>query len=347
MDCSDTPRHQGAETPGPLVSVVIVTWNGRQYLDACLSAVAAQEGISTETILVDNASTDGTVEYVRGRYPWVRLVALTENRGFAGGNNAGVREARGTFIALLNNDAVPEPRWLEALARGVNEQDGSVLVTSRIVYMHDPGVIDSAGDGLLRCGGAFKRHHGARVETSGESTEVFGICGAACLMPRHVFEELGGFDEDFFASHEDVDLSYRARLLGYRCRYVADAVVRHHGSATIGRVSGFAVFHGQRNLEWLYIKNTPGSLLLRTLPGHAIYTVAACLHFARLGALGPFVRAKLAAIAGLPGMLRKRSQVQRSRRVGAPAIWPLLEARWLSAKLREKRFDVERAGGSR
>jgi len=162
-----------------------------------------------------------------------------------------------------------------------------------------------------------------------------------------VFEELGGFDEDFFASHEDVDLSYRARLLGYRCRYEADAVVRHHGSATIGRVSGFAVFHGQRNLEWLYVKNTPASLLLRTLPGHAIYTAAACLHFARLGALGPFVRAKLAAIAGLPGMLRKRAQVQRSRRVGASAIWPHLEARWLSAKLREKRFDVELAGGSR
>ena len=99
-----------------------------------------------------------------------------------------------------------------------------------------------------------------------ESTEVFGVCGAACLMPKRVFDELGGFDEDFFVSHEDVDLSYRARLLGYRCRYVADAVVRHHGSATIGRVSGFAIFHGQRNLEWLYVKNTPPSLLLTTLP---------------------------------------------------------------------------------
>ena len=127
--------------------------------------------------------------------------------------------------------------------------------------MHDPGVIDSAGDSLLASGGAFKRHHGASVEMARESAEVFGVCGAACLMPRRVFDELGGFDEDFFASHEDVDLSYRARLLGYRCRYVADAVVRHHGSATIGRVSGFAVFHGQRNLEWLYVKNTPISLL--------------------------------------------------------------------------------------
>ena len=331
----------------PLVSVVIVTWNGRQYLDACLSAVGAQGGVSAETILVDNASTDETVAYVRERFPWVRVVALTENRGFAGGNNAGVREARGRFVALLNNDTVPEPGWLQALVDGVNEDAGFALVTSQIVYMHDPGLIDSAGDSLLTSGGAFKRHHGASVEMARESAEVFGVCGAACLMPKRVFEELGGFDEDFFASHEDVDLSYRARLLGYRCRYVAGAVVRHHGSATIGRVSGFAIFHGQRNLEWLYVKDTPMSLLLTTLPSHLIYMAAAGVHFARVGALAPFVRAKLAALAGMPGALRKRRLVQQTRRVDAAALRPLLETRWMSTKLREKRFDTELAGGGR
>jgi GT2 family glycosyltransferase len=159
-----------------------------------------------------------------------------------------------------------------------------------------------------------------------------------------VFEELGGFDEDFFASHEDVDLSYRARLLGYRCRYVADAVVRHQGSATLGRVSAFSVFHGQRNLEWMYVKNTPAALLVRTLPGHLVYTAAAGAHFARAGLLGTFVRAKVAALAGMARVLRKRAQVQRTRRVGASAIWPLLESRWLSAKIREKRFDLGLAG---
>jgi GT2 family glycosyltransferase len=332
-------------TPTPLVSIVVVTWNGRQYLDGCLSAVAAQSGVSTETILVDNASSDGTVAYVRERFPAVRVVALPENRGFAGGNNAGVREARGRFIALLNNDAVPEPGWLEALLGGLDEDAGFALVTSRIVYMHDPALIDSAGDGMLASGGAFKRHHGASVERARESIEVFGVCGAACLMPRHVFDQLGGFDEDFFVSHEDVDLSYRARLLGYRCRYVAGAVVRHHGSVTIGRVSGFAVFQGQRNLEWLYVKNTPMTLLMRTLPGHLLYIAAAAVHFARSGALGPFLRAKLAAVAGMPGALRKRRHVQRTRRVDAGALRSLMEKRWLSMKLREKRFDAELAGG--
>src|SRR6185436_15256691 len=155
--------------------------------------------------------------------------------------------------------------------------------------------------------------HGGPASVATVTEEVFGDCGAACLMSKRVFDELGGFDEDFFASHEDVDLSYRARLLGYRCLYVADAVVRHHGSATIGRVSDFAIFHGQRNLEWLYLKNTPASLLT-TLPGHVVYVAAAAVHFTRAGALGAFVRAKVAALAGLPKALRKRRQVQRTRR---------------------------------
>jgi hypothetical protein len=324
----------------PDVSIVIVTWNGRQYLDDCLGGVSRQEGVNCETIVVDNASTDGTAEYVRTRFPWVWLVELPENRGFAGGNNAGVRAATGRFVALLNNDAVPEAGWLEALLRGVDEAEGFALTTSRVVYAHDPSRIDSAGDGLLRWGGAFKRHHGADVGRAQESTEVFGVCGAACLMPRRVFEELGGFDEDFFASHEDVDLSYRARLLGYRCRYVADAIVRHRGSVTIGRLSAFSVFQGQRNVEWVYLKNTPALLLLRTLPGHLVYTAAAAVHCARMGALRPFLRAKAAAIAGLPRLLRKRSAVQATRRVGAGAIWPQLERRWFGTKLREKRFDM-------
>jgi GT2 family glycosyltransferase len=331
----------------PVVSLVIVNWNGRQFLDVCLEAVRAQEGVVFETILVDNASTDGSADHVAQRFPWVRVVRLAENRGFAGGNNAGVREARGRFVALLNNDTAAGPGWLRSLLGGVDEAAGFALVSSRVVYMHDPDVVDSAGDGLLRWGGAFKHHHGGPAADVGESREVFGVCGAACLMPKAVFDELGGFDEDFFASHEDVDLSYRARLRGYRCRYVADSIVQHHGSATIGRVSPFAVFQGQRNLEWMYFKNTPGTLLARTLPGHAVYTVAAAAHFARLGLFIVFLKAKLAAAAGLPRVLRQRGEIQRRRRVGAEAIVPLLESRWLATKLREKRFDSRRADVSR
>ena len=324
----------------PDSSIVIVTWNGRAFLDACLTGVAGQQGVEAETILVDNGSTDGTADFVEEQFPWVRIVALPANAGFTGRNNAGARAARGRYLAFLNNDTVPDAGWLRALRDGIEERDGFALAASRIVYMHDPRVVDSAGDGMLRWGGAFKRHHGGSAEAVGESREVFGVCGAACLISKAVFDELDGFDEDFFASHEDVDLSYRARLLGYRCRYVADAIVRHHGSGTLGRVSPFAVFQGQRNLEWVYVKNTPASLMVRTLPGHLVYNAAAAVHFARVGRGLAFVRAKIAAMAGLPRMLRKRAAIQRRRRVGASAIGAQLEQRWLATKLREKRFDL-------
>jgi len=339
------PGHDGSA--GPDVSVIIVTWNGRQYLDACLGAVVAQEGVSAEIILVDNGSTDGTAALVRERFPGVRVVGLTENHGFAGGNNAGARAARGAFVAFLNNDTVVDAGWLRALRGGIDAGAGFLLTTSRIVYMHDAGIIDSTGDGLFRWGGAFKRHHGAPANAAPVSEEVFGVCGAACLMPKAVFEELGGFDEDFFASHEDVDLSYRARLRGYRCRYVADAIVRHHGSATLGTISAFAVSHAQRNLEWMYLKNTPAWLLVRTLPGHLLYNAVGAAYFARQGLLGTFLKAKVAALAGLPQVLRKRRMIQSTRTVSGRAIDVHLEKRWLAAKAREKRFDVGLAKGTR
>jgi len=331
---------------GPEVSIVIVSWNGRRFLDDCLASVASQTGVEWEAILVDNGSTDGTVDYVRDRYPWVRLVALQENRGFAGGSNVGAREARGRYLAFLNNDTIAESGWLAALRAGIDDARTIALTTSRIVYMHNPAILDSAGDGMLRWGGAFKRHHGAPVDVALESREVFGVCGAACLMSKRVFDELGGFDEDFFASHEDVDLSYRARLRGYRCRYVADAVVRHHGSATLGKQSAFAVYHGQRNLEWVYVKNTPAGILARTVAGHVLYDTVAAIHFARLGLLTAFLRGKFAALAGVSRMLRKRTAIQQTRTVGSAEIWPHLERRWLTTKLREKQFDAQAAHGA-
>lgn len=329
----------------PEISVVVVTWNGRRYLEPCLEALAAQRGPAFEVIVVDNASTDGTSDMVRSRFPEMRLITLPRNLGFAGGNNAGVPHARGRFIAFLNNDTIPQPDWLLRLSAGIDRDAGFLLATSRIVYMHDAALIDSAGDGMFRWGGAFKWYHGRRVEEAIESTEVFGVCGAACLIDRRVFDELGGFDLAFFASHEDVDLSYRARLRGYRCRYVADAIVRHHGSATLGRVSAFAVYHGQRNLEWVYLKNTPLHLLIRTLPGHLAYDAAAAVFFARQGRLGAFLRAKISALAGVPRVLRQRRLIQRTRRVGPEAIERHLSTGWLRAKIREKQFDMGLAAG--
>ena len=307
----------------------------------------AQQGPSREVIVVDNASSDGSVDWVRAAHPEVRVVSLDANRGFTGGNNAGAAIATGDTLVFLNNDTVVEPGWLQALVGGLDLSSGFALASSRIVYMHAPDTIDSAGDGFIRWGGAYKRFHGAPASEALDTTEVFGVCGGACAVRRRVFEELGGFDDTFFFSHEDVDLSYRARLRGYRCRYVASAVVHHHGGGTSGKASPFAVFHGQRNLEWVYLKDTPTDLLWRTLPGHVLYLLAAAVHFARVGRFGAFLRAKGAALAGVPRVWRARAQVQATRTVPSADLWARMDARWLATKRREKRYDASVAERSR
>jgi GT2 family glycosyltransferase len=317
--------------------VIVLTYNGRPWLQGCLDALAGQQGApSFEVILVDNASTDGSSAYVRERYPGVRVHETTVNLGFAEGNNEGARIARGRVLAFLNNDTVPAPDWLARLEAGLSSRPGVALATSRIVSMDAPVVIDSAGDGYLRAGGAFKHGHGGPPGAFADSREVFGACGAAFMVRREVFEELGGFDRAFFMVYEDVDLSYRARLLGYRCWFAADAVVRHKVSGTLGRMSPAAIFYGQRNLEWTWIKNTPSTLLLRSAGPHIIYSIAGLAYYARRGALGPAVRGKLSALAGLGSMLASRSRVQRTRRRHWREMAALMEPRWLALKRREK-----------
>src|SRR5207248_2190738 len=168
------------------------------------------------------------------------------------GNNVGARRASGASLAFLNNDTEVDRGWLAALTAPADADPQVGLVTSHIVFLDRPDVIDSAGDGYLRCGGGFKREHGQKVGVAPRQ-DVFGACGAGFLIRRELFESIGGFDEHFFMVYEDVDLSYRARLAGARCIYAPDAVVRHAGSATIGHVSAQQVFYGQRNLEWTWI----------------------------------------------------------------------------------------------
>jgi GT2 family glycosyltransferase len=324
----------------PAVSLIIVNHNGASWLERCLPAALAETSPDCELIVVDNGSTDGSVALLESRFPMVRVERLPENQGFAGGNNAGARLSRASYLAFVNNDAAPQPGWLSQLRGALEQNSRAAIAASCIVYLHDPQVVDSAGDGFTRLGGAFKRFHGQPASEAQTACEVFGACGAACLIRRAVFDELGGFDPAYFAVHEDVDLSYRCQLLGHRCLYVPSAVVHHAGSGTLGRLSTPAVFWGQRNLEWTYFKNTPWPLLVATLPGHVLYNIAAAIYFARSGHFGTFVQAKLEAAAGLPRVWQQRRVVQRSRRVSSADLWRRMSGGWLRIKMREKQFDL-------
>jgi GT2 family glycosyltransferase len=278
---------------------------------------------------------------VRGAFPEYQVLALDSNAGFAAGNNAGARGTTRPYLVFLNNDTVADPGWLEALVATAERQPTAGLVASNIMFMDRPDVVDSAGDGYLRCGGAFKRGHGQSAG-SALPLETFGACGAAFLIRREVFEALGGFDEDLFMVYEDVDLSYRARLLGWGCVYAPAAIVKHAGSGSLGRVSAAAVYYGQRNLEWVWLKNSPRRLLLRSLPAHLAYDVAGLAAYARAGRLGPWLRGKAAALMGLPRIWRKRREVQRTAVADPEALWERMDANWVATKRQEKRFDLGR-----
>lgn len=308
----------------PLVSVVVVNFNGRDFLGDTLESLARQSYPKRETILVDNSSADGSVCWVRAHFPDVQIVVLEQNRGFAGGCNAGIRNARGDLIATLNNDAVADRTWLEELVKVLHDRPDVGMVASRLLRADLPSVVDSTGISIDRAGIAWDRRRGW-PDGPEDVQEIFGPCAGAALYRRELFDDIGGFDEDFFCYMEDVDLAWRARLAGWRCLYAPRAFAYHRRSATAIEGSTFKRYHLGRNKLWLIVKNYPAPAIWWYLPAIVLYDLASVIRsVGRKGAgshAGPAssveVRARIDAWRGLGAMLEKRKAVQKRRRVPA------------------------------
>ncbi|MDP3045861.1 MAG: glycosyltransferase family 2 protein, partial [Chloroflexota bacterium] len=250
------PAVSGSEVS---VSVVIVNWNGAAVLPRCLDALAAQTLRDFEFLVVDNASSDSSADGLEASHPLARVIRLERNIGFAAANNLAARAARGKWLALVNNDTFLDPHWLEAMVTAGEARPEFTSFASRLLQANDPSRLDGAGDGYHISGLVWRLGHGQpAAETALGEEEVFSPCGAAAFYLRQALLDAGGFDEDYFAYVEDVDLGFRLRLLGHRCLYVPTAVAHHVGSASHGPNSDFSVYYGQRNLVWTYVKNMPG-----------------------------------------------------------------------------------------
>ncbi|CUS36079.1 glycosyltransferase family 2 protein [Candidatus Nitrospira nitrificans] len=312
----------------PKVTVAIVNWNGQPFLDRCLSALQAQTVTPHEIILVDNASSDASLDIVR-RYPSVCMLELNENLGFARGNNVAIQAAaaESEWIALLNPDAFPEPHWLEALLSAARENPEFDVFGSKLVNATDLSLLDGAGDAYHISGLVWRAAHGAPADTlSVQASEVFSACAAAALYRRSALLEVGGFDEDYFCYVEDVDMGFRLRLTGYRCLFVPASVVQHVGSGTTGgQHSTFALYHGHRNVVWTFVKDMPGVLFWLLLPLHVLLNVASILWFALQGRGRVILRSKRDALFGLPKMWRKRQAIQSTRIATVSEIWRLMD----------------------
>ncbi|MBX6772840.1 MAG: glycosyltransferase family 2 protein [Chloroflexi bacterium] len=331
-----------------MVSVVVVNWNGAPYLAECLASLRAQTlRAEMEVILVDNGSTDGSAEAAVREGLLARLIRNETNRGFAAACNQGIRASRGDYIALLNNDAVADPAWLAELVRAMEADPRIGSCAAKVLSYDARGVIDCVGhvvfaDGLTRGRGRGQQDAGQfdRLE------EVFCPSGSAALLRRAMLEDVGLFDEAFFAYCEDADLGFRARLRGWRCVYVPTAVAYHRFSASSGPFSAFKAFQVERNRLWLACKNLPAPLLLAS-PLHTMrrYAWQGYGALAGRGASGRFARerargrllwilaaAYLAALAGLPRVARQRAVIQARRTASTAEIRQALRAFGVSAR---------------
>lgn len=310
------------------VTVAIINWNGELFLERCLLALMAQTIKRHEIILVDNASSDGSLEIVR-RFPEVRIISLEQNTGFAQGNNLAIKAAskESEWIALLNPDAFVEPKWLEALLIAAESNPEFDVFGSKLVSATDPTQLDGTGDAYHLSGLVWRIGHGDPVSSSvKKENEIFSPCAAAALYRRRALHKVGGFDEDYFCYVEDVDLGFRLRLAGYRCLYVPQSVAHHVGSGTTGgQHSDFSLYHGHRNLVWTFVKDMPGILFWLLLPLHLLLNLASIVWFALRGRGAVILRAKRDALSGLPKMWRKRREIQKNRAVSIGEIWRVLD----------------------
>ncbi|MBI3152911.1 MAG: glycosyltransferase family 2 protein [Chloroflexi bacterium] len=313
--------------PSFFISIIIIAWNSKLYLHTCFDRLLNQTFHDFEVILVDNGSKDGTVEGLRDKYPSLnlRIVSLPSNHGFAVANNIGAHLARGQWLALLNADAFPEPDWLEQLLSASENNPRFSFFTSRQIQANVPDLLDGAGDTYHVSGLAWRRDYNQPVnENKVNPQEVFSACAAAALYSRDDFLKVGGFDEDYFSYFEDVDLGFRLRLVGRRCLYVPQAVVHHIGSASTGKLSDFAVYHGHRNLVWTYLKNMPPPLFWLYLPLHLLMNLFFLLSFTFKGKGKAIFKAKWDAICQLSSILKKRRTVQEMRTTTATDIYRVM-----------------------
>jgi GT2 family glycosyltransferase len=325
------------------VTVIVVNWNRRELLRACLGSLASQTGVTFDVVVVDNGSTDGSTEMVDSEFRMPEILRLTvirneENRGFCAANNQGIAAARGELIALLNNDAEAQPGWLAALAAAFATPETG-MAASKIVVWEDPGRIDKAAHLIYPDG--QNRGRGSGQQDRGQfdrDEEALWPDGCAAMYRRSMLEQIGGFDEDFFAYADDAELGLRARIAGWTCRYVPTAVVRHHRGATLGRLSVRRLELIERNRILLVAKLFPWSLVwlngLYFTARLAAGTWAALRGHGEAGrfpgirgkaAIGAaLVKANFSALRLIPKMLRKRREIDRIRKLSPRQVRRLI-----------------------
>jgi O-antigen biosynthesis protein len=328
-DDAASPLHQASIRPAPLCSVVIPTYNGRALLERCLESIArhrpSDPAHSIEVIVADDASTDGTAQWLAHAHPDVRVVALERNGGFCAAANAGIAAARGRFIQLLNNDTEVTERWIEA---GIEPFSDPAIgsVAPLVLVRSDLGRVDSAGDSYALTGWPTKRGHGQPRELFAARfpEEVFGASGSSAFYRTAALRRVGDFDPLLGSYYEDIDLAFRLRWAGYRSRFTSRCVIHHDVSATYDHGSPALQRRMARNAEIVFWANMPRGLLLLALLPHLVFlTLQMAWRLAR-GRLRPLLLGKFDALRAWREIrARRKSRAELARKAVGPPHFAL------------------------
>ena len=310
------------------ITVVIVHWNARAELADCLRSLERQTDRDFDTILVDNGSTDGSIEMLGRDFPWVRTILAGENLGFAEGANRGIEASRRAWIATLNNDTVVDPRWIETLRSAAREaHDRLGMLQSRVVLADHPDRTNSTAVLLYADGSAEDRDFDVPLRPDDRPQEVFCPTAGAALYRRRMLDEVrlgsGVFDRRFFMYFEDVDLGWRCRLAGWSALYVPDAIVRHRFQASSRRHPGrFIGMHLKRNRLRMLLKNGSWWFIARTLP-RTLFDLCEAIVWQGPRVVGQFVRAARDGLDERSAVLR----IQRVERRDVERRWVVRQGR--------------------
>lgn len=266
------------------VSVVIPNFNGIAFLDSVLASLEGQTLSNFEVILVDNGSTDGSCSFVTANYPWVHLIELSENFGFCGAVNAGIRAAKAPYVLLLNNDTEVKEDFVEEMLAAIRRHKNAFSCGARMVQYHDRDRLDDVGNYYCALGWSFARGRGKDIHAYETEDKIFSACAGAAIYRKKIIEKIGYFDEEHFAYLEDTDIGYRARIYGYENWYAPKAIVYHVGSGTSGsRYNQFKTRYSSRNNIYLIYKNMPLLQIILNLPFLAVGFLIKFLFFAVKG----------------------------------------------------------------
>lgn len=306
--------------------VIIPNWDGMPFVEDCLKSLINQT-VSHDIIVVDNGSTDNSIETIEKNFPDVILIKLDHNTGYTGGVNTGLKyaiDAGYDFAALFNNDATADRYWLEHLVSVLNENQAIGVATCKLLNA-DKKHFDSSGDFYTIHGIAYPRGRNQIDNGQYDKPEtVFGATGGASLYRLKMLKQIGLMDDFFFAYFEDVELSFRANLAGWEVYYQPGAIAYHSISATSGRLGSFSRYHSVKNLPIVYLKTMPAWLFWKYLPLFSYRMTRQLVASTIKGLLLTHLKANFATFKHLPVALKQRRQIQKNRRLTTAQVDRLL-----------------------